>query len=235
MFGAIVGRIGIILNNVSASSEQYQHQLDAVRIYLNIQHVSKEIYDKVVRWFAYAFENQVLGGAEKVLKPLPNKLKAELAADMHLETLKKVQLFADLDRNLLIDLVTAFRLQTFSPGDFVCRKGDIGREMYVVKRGSLEVVSDDGNKVFVTLGVGTVFGEISLLSIAGSKTGNRRTANVRSKGYSDLFSLSKDDLYNCLLDYPGKNPSINEQSDLNACVFRGDEETSRKRYGNLAT
>ena len=33
-------------------------------------------------------------------------------------------------------------------------------QMYVVRRGKLNVVSDDGKKVFATLGAGTVFGEV---------------------------------------------------------------------------
>jgi cyclic nucleotide gated channel alpha 3 len=68
--------------------------------------------------------------------------------------------------------------------------------------GKLDVVADDGQTVFVTLADGAVFGEVSILNIPGNKTGNRRTANVRSVGYSDLFSLSKDDLWDALTEYP---------------------------------
>ena len=93
-------------------------------------------------------------------------------------------------------------LQVFSPGDYVCRKGDIGKEMYIIKRGKLDVVVDDGQEIYVTLGEGAVFGEVSILNIPGNKTGNRRTANVRSVGYSDLFSLNKDYLWEALSEYP---------------------------------
>ena len=53
----------------------------------------------------------------------------------------------------------------FSPGDYVCRKGDVGKEMYIIKRGKLDVVADDGREIYVTLGDGAVFGEVSTSTI----------------------------------------------------------------------
>ena len=65
------------------------------------------------------------------------------------------------------------KLEVFSPGDYVCRKGDVGKEMYIIKRGKLDVVADDGVKVFVSLGDGVVFGELSIMNIPGSKGGRQ--------------------------------------------------------------
>ena len=73
--------------------------------------------------------------------------------------------------------------------------------MYFIKMGKLQVVSPDGKQVFATLGAGAAFGEISILDIPGNKNGNKRTANIRSLGFSDVFSLSKTDLWSALSEY----------------------------------
>lgn len=41
----------------------------------------------------------------------------------------------------------------------VCRKGDVGKEMYIVNQGVLEVVSEEG-VVFAQMKEGHTFGEI---------------------------------------------------------------------------
>ena len=44
------------------------------------------------------------------------------------------------------------------------------------------MVAEDGVTQFAVLGDGAYFGEISILNISGTKSGNRRTANIRSIG-----------------------------------------------------
>lgn len=97
---------------------------------------------------------------------------------------------------------------------FVCSiftKGDVGKEMYIIKDGQLAVVGEDGATQFAILTSGSCFGEISILNISGSKMGNRRTANIRSLGYSDLFCLSKQDLMDALQEFPHARAQLEQR------------------------
>ena len=131
---------------------------------------------------------------------MPDKLKGEIAIHVHLDTLKRVEIFQNTEAGFLCELVLRLRPVLFSPGDYICRKGEVGKEMYICARGRLEVVVDDGKTVLAMLKGSSYFGEISILNMGTA--GNRRTASVRSVGYSDLFVLSKKDMWDVLKDYP---------------------------------
>ncbi|XP_023655157.2 cyclic nucleotide gated channel subunit alpha 1a [Paramormyrops kingsleyae] len=202
IFATIVGNIASMISNMNAARAEFQHRVDCIKQYMRVRKVSVDLEDRVIKWFDYLWRSKKATDERHVLRYLPDKLKAEIAISVHLDTLKKVRIFQDCEAGLLIELVLKLRAQVFSPGDYICRKGDIGREMYIIKDGKLAVVADDGITQFVVLSDGSYFGEISILNIKGSKAGNRRTANIRSIGYSDLYCLSKDDLMEALTEYP---------------------------------
>lgn len=202
IFATIVGNIGSMITNMNAARADFQHKMDSVKQWMKFRRVNKELEDRIVKWFDYLWANRQTLDEDAVTAILPDRLKAETAIHVHLETLKRVVLFHDCEPGLLVQLVLKLKLQVFSPGDFICRIGDVGKEMYIVKRGELSVLAEDCKTRLVKLTDGSVFGELSILNISGVKTGNRRTANVCSVGYSDLFVLSKTDLWAVLEDYP---------------------------------
>lgn len=161
------------------------------------------------RSFDYLWTNDKAQDEREMLRYLPEKLGAEIVINVHLDTLKKVRIFAECEAGLLIELVLKLQPQVFSLSNYICKKGDIGREKYIVKEGKLAVVADDGIKQFCVLGDGSYFGEISILAIKGSKAGNRRTANICSIGYSDLFCLV--DLMESLTEYPKAKGMLEEK------------------------
>ncbi|KAM6907549.1 cyclic nucleotide gated channel subunit alpha 2b [Xenentodon cancila] len=211
IFATIVGNVGSMIANMNATRAEFQARIDAIKHYMHFRKVSKELETRVIKWFDYLWTNKKAVDEQEVLKNLPNKLRAEIAINVHLDTLKKVRIFKDCEAGLLVELVLKLRPQVFSPGDYICRKGDIGKEMYIIKEGKLAVVADDGVTQYALLTAGSCFGEISILNIKGSKMGNRRTANIRSLGYSDLFCLSKDDLMEAVAEYPDAKTVLEER------------------------
>ena len=168
IFATIVGNVGSMISNMNAERTEFQQKMDGVKRYMEFRKVGKDIETRVIKWFDYLWSNKQSMDEEGVLCTLPNKLRAEIAMQVHLDTLRRVGIFKHCDPGLLVELVLKLKLSVFSPGDYICRKGDIGKEMYIIKKGRLTVVGDDGKKVFATLGEGVVFGEISILNIAGN-------------------------------------------------------------------
>ncbi|KRZ16170.1 Cyclic nucleotide-gated cation channel, partial [Trichinella zimbabwensis] len=215
IFATLVGNIGSMIANMNAARTEFQARMDAIKQFMESHRVERELQRRVIAWYDYQWTNKINLNSDAALATLPPKLRAEIAIHVHFKTLRKVTIFQDCEAGLLVELVLRLRRQVFSPNDYICRKGDVGKEMYIVKEGKLSVVSDDALTVYATLAEGAVFGELSILNIAGNKNGNRRTANIRSVGYSDLFTLSKDDLWNVLKYYPeAKKLLINKGKEI---------------------
>ncbi|XP_019885604.1 cyclic nucleotide-gated cation channel alpha-3 isoform X7 [Camponotus floridanus] len=204
LFATVLGHVANIVTSVSAARKEFQAKLDGVKTYMRMRRVPNHLQVKVIKWFDYLWLTQKCSDEEKAVSCLPDKLKAEIAINVHLDTLRRVEIFQNTEAGFLCELVLRLRPVLFSPGDYICRKGEVGKEMYIVNRGRLQVVADNGKTVLATLKAGSYFGEISILNMgtAGKECGNRRTASVRSVGYSDLFVLSKKDMWDVLKEYP---------------------------------
>ncbi|XP_074643185.1 cyclic nucleotide-gated channel alpha-3-like isoform X4 [Tubulanus polymorphus] len=221
-FATIVGQVGNVITNRNANRLEFERLLDGAKNYMRTHNVPPDMQRRVQRWYDYAWSRgRVNGGGDiNSLGLLPDKLKTELALHVNLETLKKVTIFQECQPEFLHDLVLKMRAYIFTPGDLVCRKGEVAREMFIIADGILEVISDTG-EVLTQMGAGDFFGEIGILnldgginSLAGGTVNRRplgrRTADVRSVGYSELFTLSREDVLAALKDHPEAEAILKE-------------------------
>ena len=88
-----------------------------------LRRVPLRLQDRVIKWFDYLWLSKKSSDEERTLNLLPDKLKAEIALHVHLDTLKRVEIFQNTEAGFLCELVLKLRPVLFSPGDYICRKG----------------------------------------------------------------------------------------------------------------
>jgi len=114
---------------------------------------------------------------------------------------KRVPLLSELPRSELDTLSATLEVVNLAEGEVLFFEGDPGESLYIVFKGSLEVLMAMGSsdeKRMAILGPGEFVGEMSLLI-----PGRVRTASVRALKVSRLWRMTHVDFEGLLLRQPG--------------------------------
>jgi glucose-6-phosphate 1-dehydrogenase len=111
------------------------------------------------------------------------------------DILARIPLFQGADAVFLYQLAMMLEPDFFEPGQEICRAGEVGKKMYFIVRGQVDVLDPVGNPVG-SLGEGECFGELSLLSSAP------RSATISASTHCNLFVLEKSEFDRVLHDHP---------------------------------
>ncbi|KAL3092938.1 hypothetical protein niasHS_004965 [Heterodera schachtii] len=199
VFSAIIGDVGLMVSRAHSAKARFQEYIDGCKLYMHIRHVNQQMHDRVIKWVEYQCMSNDRGQTvdeNELLNSLPPRLARELAAEFHLNALSRSPVFGFCERGLLSELSLRLQRHRFGPGDIVCGKDEVAKEMFVVKHGKLELVLDDYDEELAERHF------ISPRLLLEQESGARYPYTLRSVGFSTVYTLSRDAVSVVFADYP---------------------------------
>lgn len=194
VYGFVVGNIPGLIANRDAAKAAFVRHTGEVNEFMRLKSLPIEIQQRVREYYEYLWETRHNISDTKVLGDLPHSLSLDVLIFLNREILQKVEFFQNANEIFIREIVKMFTTEVFLPGDFIIRQGEFGDCMYFLSNGSAEVLVGD-NKV-ATLGAGSPFGEMALIS------GDKRTASIRAVSYCDVYCLQREAFERLRSRYP---------------------------------
>jgi putative ABC transport system ATP-binding protein len=138
-------------------------------------------------------DNRILDVADRIVSMVDGRIKKNVLikeAATVCEFLSSCAAFASLTPQTLADVAEKMSRMYYHSGAAILRQGEPGETFYLIRRGSADVVREDGEpggRHIRTLKAGDFFGEMALL------TGQPRSATVIAREPMELYTLSKAD------------------------------------------
>ncbi|KAJ8277302.1 hypothetical protein GJAV_G00073740 [Gymnothorax javanicus] len=233
-YAMFIGHATALIQSLDSSRRQYQEKYKQVEQYMSFHKLPADFRQKIHDYYEHRYQGKMFD-EESILEELNEPLREEIVNFNCRKLVASMPLFANADPNFVTAMLTKLRFEVFQPGDYIVREGTIGKKMYFIQHGVVNVLTK--GTMGMKLSDGSYFGEICLL------TRGRRTASVQANTYCRLYSLSVDNFNEVLEEYPmmrrafetvaidrldriGKKNSIlmhKVQHDLNSGVFNNRE------------
>jgi len=224
VFGYVIGQMSSMVADLNQASFQFHRKMDSINSYLKYRKVPFDLQKRIRKFFRYYIGRKMLFDEQQILADLTHGLRVELSMFLTKDVLMNVHIFKGVENpSFMAAIVTMLKPFSAAPGDFIVRQGDVALEMYLVVRGTVEIISDDGF-VFSRLNQGSHFGDIENLD---SEIQERRAASVRAVTYCDLFSISKADVAEVSRRFPEVYEKIKEASEMRKAEARNLKTLSK--------
>ena len=104
--------------------------------------------------------------------------------------LKNIELFHDIPGEVLADIAALLEEETFEKGQYIVNEGDLGKELFMIVKGEVEVVV--GGNVVAVMKEGAGFGEMALID------SQPRSADIIAKNDVLVLKMESDDFLEIL-------------------------------------
>ncbi|CAD7970170.1 unnamed protein product [Amoebophrya sp. A120] len=160
---------------------------------------------------------------DALFRDLSPNLDLELRLILYKQLIETAPFFQELRSSAVGAVVSGFDEIVVCPGDIIIRKGAVGREMFFILKGRVEVCgSADGYPLYATKSQGEYFGEAALLM------DTLRSAWVRAKTFVVLAHLTKDKFNFIMEECPDEKFKMLQEIDAQRIVLESDGDDKKK-------
>jgi hypothetical protein len=219
MWAYVIGNIASLVASLDLNATQFQQKMDGVKQYMHYRQLPLELQQRIVNHYDFIWEERKAFDDGQIFNDLPSALRTDVGCFLNDGVIQKVPFFRDAEPGFVRSIVSLLEPQLFCPGDTIISRGEIGRHMYFVSLGEVELMSPSSEEVLHTYQAGDFFGEIALLY------SEKRTATVRAKTHCDIFVLTSENLRVVLNHYPEFSEKLYEVAAERYVSTRGRSET----------
>eukprot|EP01039_Chlorochromonas_danica_P020868 gene20868-25583_t len=163
LFNTLLGALANLIASFNRDKREFNAKVERMRGLMQHTHVPAHIQERVFRYYEYVWSRFSGVNEKEILDSLPRSLRTDLVKHILRPLVTTIPFFNDLSEPMEHLLIGLFEPRIALDGDALMVYGEIGKEMFVIERGKIEVTSANRSVVYATLGAKQYIGESSLL------------------------------------------------------------------------
>lgn len=168
--------------------------LDEKSSHIVFEELKRLAHDRGSTVVIVTHDDRILEGADRIVSLRRGKIASNLSVAEAKSTLKFLNesgFFGPQTLMTLADVIGRMSRIDYADGEVIVRQGELGDRMFLIHKGTVDVVrdahDDRGSQLVSSLQIGMIFGEQALL------TAQPRNATVIARGPVETYTLDKDE------------------------------------------
>jgi len=207
VYATIFGTFTNLIQEKDRNKILYNEKVAHIKEFARANELPKFIKDRLLRYHEASWQLRKVA-ADDILEGVPYTSQIELMVFLYMDMVTQVPIFAKCSKRFLEKVVMCFTQQCFLSGDYLMRQGDVGRELFFIIKGDIDVYAYKGagdtskmdfdeivadSYFIVSRGPGAFIGEGALLY------GERRGASVIAvTPLVQTLTLTKEAFESCI-------------------------------------